>query len=87
MNGTLSYIVFVVWLFIKTWRGNQQPSTTSRFPTQKPICPACQAAEGVTIPKEPPPVLEYHKRQTQHTLGVGSYRSCQQAVPIFALQL
>ena len=52
------------WLFIKVWlqwRQNDEQSTTSQFPTKKPICPACQAEERLTLPSMPPPVLEYQR--------------------------
>ena len=50
------------WLFIKVWlqwRQNDEQSTTSQFPTKKPVCPACQAEERLTLPSMPPPALEY----------------------------
>lgn len=58
-------IVFA-WPFIRAWlltlgSGSRRQFTICQFPTQKPVCPACQAGEEVTPLTEPPPVIIHHK--------------------------
>ena len=61
------YIIPIsVWFFIKARHENRQRSAISRFSTQKPVCPACQAAEVVIPPMDPPPVLEYQKGRPRY---------------------
>lgn len=58
--------IAVVCLFVKAWflkHGSWRHLGVSRFPTQKPVCPACQEAKGETPSAKPPSVIEHHRGQ------------------------
>jgi len=61
--------IAVVCLFVKAWflkHGSWQQLGTSQFPTQKPVCPACQKAKGETPHAKPPPVIEHHRGRPRY---------------------
>jgi len=61
--------IAVFWLFVKAWfltHGNWQYLRVSQFPTQKPVCPACQEAKEKTPPAKPPPVIKHHKGRPRY---------------------
>lgn len=61
--------IAVVCLFVKVWlltHGNWQELGMSRFPTQKPVCPACQKAKEETPSAKPPPVIEHHRGRPRY---------------------
>ena len=70
----LLYISFR-WSFIKSWLGRRQSqcqSTTTGYPTHKPICPACQT-EALAIGPPGPPRICYQDQGRPRSVDTSNH--------------